>query len=182
LVAEIQEHPWSQCTFLGNVITEALMNSTFSSRRSLLPLVVALSLLAIAYANDAKARPQDEIQVVLDNQVAAWNRGDIAGFMAGYWNSPDLIYLGNHRVVRGWQSLLDSYHQAFLPAGGKDMGTLKLPEEEINMFGNDTAIVWGKYVVTTKDGKARGGLYTLVMRNLPGGWLTVYDRTSSEPE
>jgi hypothetical protein len=158
------------------------MNSTFSSRRSLLPLVVAASLFVIAHADDAKARLQGEIQVVLDKQVAAWNRGDIPGFMAGYWNSPDLIYLGNHKVVRGWQSLLDSYDQTFSSAGGKEMGTLKLAEEEINMFGKDTAIVWGKYLVTTKDGKARGGLYTLVMRKLPGGWLTVYDRTSSEPQ
>jgi len=171
----------NQRTFLGNIKTGAsIMNSTLLPRRSLFPLVVTLLLCVTAHADDTTS--QGEIQGVLDKQVAAWNRGDIAGFMAGYWNSPDLIYQGNHKVVRGWQSLLDSYRQTFSSAGGMEMGTLKLTAEELNMFGKDTAIVWGKYVVTTKDGKARGGLYTLVMRKLPGGRLTVYDRTSSEPQ
>ena len=157
------------------------MNPTFSPRRIFLPVVVALLLCGPAHTSDAKASSRKEIQVVLDKQIAAWNRGDIDGFMAGYWNSLDLVYLSNQKVVRGWQPLLNFYHEAFSPAGGKEMGTLKLSEEEINVFGKDTAIVWGKYTVTSKDGKTRGGLYTLVMRKLSGGWLTVHDRTSSEP-
>lgn len=158
------------------------MNTIFSPGRSLLPMAVALLLFVAPHAGGASTTSQDEIQVVLDKQIAAWNGGDIDSFMAGYWHSPDLIYQSNHKVVRGWQSLLDSFHQAFSPAAGKEMGTLKLSEEEISMFGKDTAIVWGRYVVTTKDDKGRGGLYTLVMRKLPEGWRTVYDRTSSEPQ
>jgi hypothetical protein len=60
------------------------------------------------------------------------------------------------------------------------MGVLRLSEENVSMLNKDAAIVWGKFDVSTEDGKRRGGLYTLVMRNLPEGWRTVYDRTSSE--
>jgi uncharacterized protein (TIGR02246 family) len=140
----------------------------------LLPLTVS--------ANDRVAYPKGDIQAVLDRQIGAWNRGDVEGFMAGYWQSPDLVYVANNKIVRGWQSLLDYYHQAFNAPGGKEMGVLELAEVEIVVLGNDAALVWGRYRVTTKDGKTRGGLYTLIMRKLPEGWLTVHDRTSSEPQ
>lgn len=130
-------------------------------------------------AND----PAKPIQAVLDAQIAAWNRGDIEGFMAGYWNSPDFVYVGNKQVVHGWQAMLDRYHQAFRAADGTavPMGTLQLSEIQIMPLGADAALVWGTYTVVNPDGKRRGGLYTLVLRKFPQGWLTVYDRTSSEP-
>jgi len=42
------------------------------------------------------------ITALLDAQDAAWNRGDIAGFMAGYWPSPDLRFASGGEVVRGF--------------------------------------------------------------------------------
>jgi beta-aspartyl-peptidase (threonine type) len=133
-------------------------------------------------AQGASKGPQQEIQIVLDKQIVAWNRGDLEGFMAGYWKSPDLVYLSNKTVVRGWQTLLDRYRQLYQPPNESKMGALSLPEEEIVMLGRDSAIVWGAFVVKTSDGKARGGLYTLAMRKLPEGWRTVYDRTSIEQQ
>jgi beta-aspartyl-peptidase (threonine type) len=46
--------------------------------------------------------PEDEISAVLDQQVAAWNRGDLEGYMAGYWNSPDLMFYSGATITRGW--------------------------------------------------------------------------------
>jgi len=130
-------------------------------------------------AQVADTKAQKAIQAVLDAQVLAWNHGDIEAFMAGYQRSPDLIYIGNDKVVRGWQGLLDSYRQRFKAPGGVEMGTLELSEEAIIMLGKDAAVVWGKFTVSTVDGKRRGGLYTLAMHKLPEGWRTVYDRTST---
>jgi len=121
------------------------------------------------------------IQAVLDAQLRAWNRGDIDGFMAGYWNSPEFTYLTNKHVVRGWQAMLDLYRQSFKSPGASAMGNLELLETQITLLGKDAALVWGTYRVTNPDGKQRGGLYTLIMRKFPEGWRTVYDRTSSEP-
>jgi len=126
-------------------------------------------------ANDSGA-----IQAVLDAQIAAWNRGDVEGFMDGYWNSPEFIYVGNKQVTRGWQSMLDRYRQLFKSPGAGPMGTLQIDEIQISFLGKDAALVWGTYRVVNPDGKRRGGLYTLVMRRFPEGWRTVYDRTSSE--
>jgi hypothetical protein len=149
---------------------------------SALLILVLLAAAPLAHGQAQSGNPQKEIQVVLDRQVVAWNRGDLEGFMAGYWKSADFVYLSNKTVVRGWQTMLDRYRQLFQPPNENNMGILSLPEEEILMLGRDSAIVWGTFIVRTSDGKGRGGLYTLVMRRLPQGWRTVYDRTSLEPQ
>ena len=33
-----------------------------------------------------------DVRAVWTAQVEAWNRGDLDGFMAGYWKSPDLVF------------------------------------------------------------------------------------------
>src|SRR4051812_36459522 len=41
------------------------------------------------------------IRGVLDEQAAAWNRGDIDAYMAGYAQSDDTMFVGTD-VTRGW--------------------------------------------------------------------------------
>lgn len=147
---------------------------------AVLLLVPLMSLVLVPKQSAAESTVPKKIQAVLDAQVLAWNRGDVAGFMEGYQRSPDLIYIGNKSVIHGWQTLLDFYLEASKKSGGSEMGVLRLSEENVTMLGKDAAVIWGKFDVTTSIGKRRGGLYTLVMRNLPEGWRTVYDRTSTE--
>jgi hypothetical protein len=147
---------------------------------SLLALVPLMLFLTSPTVSTAESKVPDRIQAVLDAQVVAWNRGDILGFMEGYQRSSDVVYLGNKIVIRGWQGLLDSYRSRFKKPGGIEMGVLRLSEENVLMINKDAAIIWGKFDISTSDGKRRGGPYTLVMRNVPEGWRTVYDRTSTE--
>ena len=63
---------------------------------------------------------------VLEDQAAAWNKGDLPGFMEGYWKSPDLRFLSGKTVTEGWQATLDRYRKKY-QADGKKMGKLKLP-------------------------------------------------------
>ena len=46
---------------------------------------------------------------LLDAQVAAWNRGDIQGFMQGYWQSDSLRFASGGTVRRGWDDTLARY-------------------------------------------------------------------------
>lgn len=129
----------------------------------------------------ASHEPKEAIQTVLDQQIVAWNRGDLEGFMVGYWNSSDFVYLSNKQVVRGWQTMLDRYRQTFKSSGEAQMGMLELQDTQITLRGKEAALVWGPYRVVNPDCKQRGGLYALVMRKSPEGWRKVYDRRSTEP-
>jgi len=157
----------------GRVFSQVAKGLTFFT------MIIVLSGSQVAAAASSDADAEQAIRSVLDQQVAAWNRGDIKDFMSGYWNSPDLIYVGNTKVTRGWQTLLGRFEELSKSSGGQ-IGTLELPETQISVLSPDSALVWGTYRVL-QPGQDRKGLYTLVLRRFQEGWRTVYDRTSSEP-
>ena len=59
--------------------------------------------------------------------------------MNGYWDSPELIYVGNTKVTRGWQTLLDGYEELSKTSGGQ-IGTLELEETQITVLSKITTI------------------------------------------
>ena len=97
--------------------------------------------------------------------------------MNGYWNSPELIYVGNTKITKGWQALYDRYKEFSKYSGGQ-IGTLEVEETQITLLSAESALVWGTYRVS-QPGQDRKGLYTLVLRRFREGWRTVYDRTST---
>src|ERR1700686_104869 len=84
--------------------------------------------------------PQDAGRAVLDAQGAAWNKGDLDGFMAGYWNSPDLTFYSGKDVTRGWQATLDRYRKKY-KTEGRDMGKLAFRDLDIQVLNADAAVV-----------------------------------------
>ncbi|MCI0682280.1 MAG: nuclear transport factor 2 family protein [Gemmataceae bacterium] len=120
---------------------------------------------------------KDAVQKVLDDQVVAWNRRDLEGFMAGYWKSPELSFYSGGTKTAGWQATLDRYKKKY-QGEGKEMGKLAFKEIAIDMIGADRALVRGRWHLTlTKD--SIGGLFTLVMKKMPEGWRIIHDHTSN---
>lgn len=117
---------------------------------------------------------------VLDRQAAAWNRGDLEGFMADYWRSPELVFTSGGRVQRGWQTTLDRYRATY---GGstETMGTLAFHDVTIHPLARDAAWVLG-YWELDRGGEEIGGVFTLVFRRLDGEWKIVHDHTSVSEE
>jgi hypothetical protein len=63
------------------------------------------------------AAPGDPLAVVRA-QEAAWNRGDIEGFMDGYRRSEEITFSSDQGTIRGWQAVLDRYRKrAWFNAG-----------------------------------------------------------------
>jgi len=117
------------------------------------------------------------VEQVLLRQVEAWNRHDIEGFMAGYWNSARLTFFSEATKTSGWQSTLERYRKRYL-AEGREMGTLQFSDLEVESLGQDSAFVRGAWQLTTADGKNPHGLFTLVFRKFPEGWKIIHDHTS----
>jgi uncharacterized protein (TIGR02246 family) len=132
-----------------------------------------------ADAGGAEKSPTEEAAVhqVLDDQVAAWNRGDLPGFMAGYWKSKDLTFFSGKERQQGWDATLARYEKRYR-AEGKEMGRLTFSELEVQLLSPEFAIVKGRWLVEMKNEKPEG-LFTLVMRKTDHGWRIVHDHTSS---
>ena len=69
-----------------------------SSYCSVLVLIIVNIVLA---QND-----EQEIRKILNDQVQAWNRGDIDGFMKGYWNSDSTVFNSGGNAQRGYKDVL----------------------------------------------------------------------------
>jgi hypothetical protein len=116
------------------------------------------------------------IRTLLDNQVAAWNRGDLEGFMNGYWRSPNLTFISGATVTKGWEAVRARYQQRY-QAEGRAMGTLGFQDLVIEMVGPRAALVHGRWQVTLPE-HVLSGRFTLLIRRLSEGWRIVYDHTS----
>lgn len=136
----------------------------------MLAFTLALGL-AFAPADDEKA-----IRAVLDSQVAAWNKGDLDGFMAGYWNSEKLFFISGAKTSQGWKAVKDRYEKTY-KAEGKEMGTLAFGELNVDVLASDAAVVRGKWELKLSK-ETVGGWYTLVFRKFPDGWKVTHDHTS----
>jgi len=133
-----------------------------------------------AGSGGAAGKPVEEpIRVVLAQQEQAWNRGDLEGYMQGYWKSPDLVFYSGGTVTRGWEATLDRYRRRY-KAEGKEMGRLDFTEDTIEMLGADSAVGRGRWNLTLSDGRKLTGLYTVILKRLPEGWRIVHDHSSSE--
>lgn len=125
---------------------------------------------------DVAAKPQDAVRAVLEAQATAWNKGDLEGFMAGYWNSPELTFYSGKEVTRGWQATLARYQKRY-KADGKEMGKLAFKDLDIQVLSADAAVVRGRYVLM-RGGETLTGLFTLLLKRLPEGWRIIHDHTS----
>lgn len=136
-----------------------------------LTLLALVALVPAARADDAA-----DIKKVLDEQMAAWNKGDLVGFMKGYWNSKELTFVSGKDVTRGWQETLDRYKKRY-QSEGKEMGKLAFSDVEVRELAPGVALVTGKWELTlTKE--TVGGRYSLIFKNLADGWRIVHDHTS----
>jgi ketosteroid isomerase-like protein len=110
-------------------------------------------------------------------QQTAWNRGDLAGFMKGYWNSPELSFAGTSGITRGWQPVLARYQKNY--PDQKAMGHLNFSELEVHLLGMNAALVLGRWHLK-RDSDELGGVFTLVLERFPEGWKIIHDHTSLE--
>lgn len=116
------------------------------------------------------------IRAVMDAQMAAWNRGDIEGFMDGYARSPDIVFISGDSLTHGWQTVLDRYKKGY--DSREKMGTLAFSDLDVKLVSKDAAIVIGRWQLT-RDKDTPHGRFTLIFRRMSGNWRIVHDHTSS---
>jgi ketosteroid isomerase-like protein len=139
---------------------------------------VVLSLVFTLFACVAFSQNKADIAEVTGNmkkQEMAWNKADIEGFMAYYWKSDSLKFIGSKGITYGWQKTLDNYKKNYPNADA--MGILTFENNTIEQLSPDKIFIIGKWHLKKKDSEA-GGYYTLLWRKLKGKWVIVVDHTS----
>jgi len=139
----------------------------------------ALLLLALfACSHSFTADDDRAIRAVLTAQQAAWNRGDLEAYMAGYEQTNELIFTSGSKIRRGWQETYAKYRAKY----GSDkstMGKLGFEILGVQQLGADGAIVLGRWKLTDTP-NAGSGVFSVALRRTSAGWRIVHDHTSSD--
>jgi beta-aspartyl-peptidase (threonine type) len=121
-----------------------------------------------------------DVLSLMNFQADAWNRGDLEGYMAGYWKSPELKFISDGTVTQGWEATLERYRKRY-KADGKEMGKLRFSDIEVIYVSENLAFVTGRWALTfSKSPDKPAGGYTLVVMNMADGWRVVVDNTTSD--
>jgi uncharacterized protein (TIGR02246 family) len=119
---------------------------------------------------------EQAIRQLLQDQAAAWNRGDVDAFMQGYANSPQTAFVGK-TVEYGYDLILNRYKKAY--ANPAAMGQLSFANVAIRMLGPDYAVVTGNFHqqrIQTGGGDT-GGIFSLVLAKTDAGWKVILDHS-----
>ncbi len=137
--------------------------------------------LAIAFcifaARAAAQSPADDstIRAILAAQVVEWNKGNIAGYMRGYWPNDSLLFIGKGGPSYGYATTLTRYIRAYPDAAR--MGTLTSTVLSLRVLSPDWAYVTGRWELKRSAGDL-SGYYTLLWRRIGGEWMIVEDHSS----
>lgn len=116
---------------------------------------------------------------IVYKQQAAWNRGDIDGFMQAYWKSDKLTFSSRGETRRGWETTRKKYLQSYPDKA--TMGKLTFSSLEVDQLSEDVAMMLGEWQIVGE--KPAEGNFSLVWRKIDGMWVIVHDHSSSrEPK
>ena len=122
-------------------------------KQPVLPLLALASFWGLFLSHEARSTDQTSaspehdraaITRILDEQQSAWNRGDVNGFMKGYWNSPELTFAGSGGIARGWESVLARYKREYPDQAA--MGQVNFSNVEVRFLGPGAALVLGQWL------------------------------------
>ena len=148
-------------------------------------IVLLLGAVATALAATAALLPHKPgpdktraaIVQLLTTQNEAWNRGDIPGFMRGYWQSDSLVFIGKKGMTYGWQPTLANYQKNYPDAAA--MGKLDFSGLRVTPLGPGAAQAVGRWHLARNGGLADlQGYFLLVLRQVNGQWVIVADHTN----
>ncbi len=115
-----------------------------------------------------------ELTHIVEDQAAAWNRGDIDGYMQAYWHNDQLTFSSGGETHRGWETTRQRYLSRYPTRDS--MGKLRFDQLEVKQLGANAAIMLGQWHLQRE--LPIGGNFTLVWQRLDGRWLIIHDHTS----
>jgi ketosteroid isomerase-like protein len=142
------------------------------------PFAAALALLLLL-ALPAAAGPKTQraaILSVIDRMESAWNRGDFAGYMAGF-KKPDVIFVSGGKFQDGWQGTLDHYVRDY-GGSAERRGKLHFYNMKVDILAPDAAMLIGQYRLE-RGSRVTEGVNTRLFRKIRGKWLITMNHVSA---
>lgn len=137
--------------------------------------IIFLSALFFSLIGFSQTNDELTIRKVLDSQTEAWNKGDVKGFMQGYWKDDSLMFIGKNGIHWGWQTTLENYKKNYPDTAA--MGKLSFDIILVKKLSAEYFYVVGKWMLSRSIGDLSGH-YNLLFKKINGQWLIIADHSS----
>jgi hypothetical protein len=134
-------------------------------------IIGVLAFCTISVYAQKSASPRQ----VLNNQLNEWNKGNIQGFMSGYWQNDSLQFLTSKGITYGWESVTNNYKKSY-PTKEK-MGNLDFEILSEKKIDKKHTMIIGKWKVKDAEGE-NSGYFSLLFKLIDGNWKLILDHTS----
>ncbi len=133
---------------------------------------VLLLLLISCAPQQFKPADAEAIRVVMVEQEAAWNKGDISGYMEGY--SDSICFISIHERSCGKELVTARYERRYPDRAA--MGQLDFAGLEILAAGSDHAWCTGRWRLIRSQDTLSGG-FSLLWERTAEGWKILRDQS-----
>lgn len=132
-------------------------------------------VMTVSVTMFGQSKAEKAIRKMLDAQNAAWNSGDIDGFMKGYWESDSLMFVGKSGVTYGYTNTLKNYKKGYPDTAA--MGKLSFTDIKMKRLSKKYYFIVGKWYLKRSIGDVSGH-YNLLIEKIDGKWVIVVDHSS----
>jgi len=120
----------------------------------------------------------EQVASLLDRQAAAWNAGDLDGFMSAYSPSPTTTYIGSTGLIEGYDGIRERYAPGFAEGAARD--SLRFEGLRVREVDERVGVATARYVLERAGAVTSTGPFTLVLLNVEGAWLIVHDQSAED--
>ncbi len=106
----------------------------------------------------------------------AWNRGDVAGYLATYADTETVRWVSGGQMLVGRKAIAATFKERFPRAEG--MGKLSLKNLQVDVLTPLDALAVGEWHQQL-GGTERAGIFTVRLAKFPVGWRIVLDHASA---
>ena len=121
-------------------------------------------------------KAESAIRDVFEAGCAAWNRGDLDAYLAGYWDSDQTIWISSGYLRRGRKAIVATYKSRF--STPQQMGRLTLADLELDILTPTDAVAFGRWKLGL-DQEPSTGFFTVRLKKVEGTWFYVCDHSST---
>jgi ketosteroid isomerase-like protein len=142
-------------------------------------MIGALASVAVLHASSAVAQgpnvTEREIQTLLDESAASWNRGDLDGHLAD--NADSISFMTRSGPVVGKSKTADALRRSFFK-DGKPIQQLRFEQVTIRRLGAGHALVVGRFILDGGGEPERSGWFSTIWERQAAGWRVIHDHSS----
>lgn len=126
--------------------------------------------------NQVSTENELQLAALMHESAAAWNRGDLDGFLATYKDDAHTAFMAP-QITYGLPDIKSRYARSYF-RDGKPKAQLSYDDLKYRRLGPDHMLMTGRWYLIDAEGKRQEGYYSLVWEKTDAGWKIIHDHSS----